>query len=109
VPPTLPQWAMALRCSGYRRIPRYNENPYAHVWLEKNLSSQPSHLVGVREPRLREWKARTRALTINLAASLAADGLVADGVQANPRHRIARRTFTQACRSVATRLSDGRM
>jgi hypothetical protein len=41
---------MALRCSGYRRIARYNQTPYAQVWLEKNLSSQPSHLVGVREP-----------------------------------------------------------
>ncbi len=23
--------------AGYRRIPRYNQNPYAHVWFEKQL------------------------------------------------------------------------
>ena len=25
------------RSSGYREIPRYNDNPYAHHWLEKTL------------------------------------------------------------------------
>ena len=26
--------------AGYRRIARYNDNPYAQVWLEKSLTSQ---------------------------------------------------------------------
>jgi hypothetical protein len=31
------------RCSGYREIDRYNDNPYAHHWFEKALTdSQPS-------------------------------------------------------------------
>jgi DNA-binding MarR family transcriptional regulator/N-acetylglutamate synthase-like GNAT family acetyltransferase len=28
--------------AGYRRIARYNDNPYAQVWLEKNLIIQPA-------------------------------------------------------------------
>ena len=28
--------------AGYRRIARYNDNPYAQVWLEKNLMIQPA-------------------------------------------------------------------
>ena len=28
--------------AGYRRIARYNDNPYAQVWLEKSLSTQPA-------------------------------------------------------------------
>jgi DNA-binding MarR family transcriptional regulator/N-acetylglutamate synthase-like GNAT family acetyltransferase len=28
--------------AGYCRIARYNENPYAQVWLEKSLTSQPA-------------------------------------------------------------------
>ena len=30
--------------SGYRRIPRYNDNPYADVWFEKVLDSAASDL-----------------------------------------------------------------
>jgi GNAT superfamily N-acetyltransferase len=29
--------------SGYRTIPRYNDNPYASVWFEKSLSTSPRH------------------------------------------------------------------
>jgi ribosomal protein S18 acetylase RimI-like enzyme len=28
--------------AGYRRIARYNDNPYAQVWFEKNLIIQPA-------------------------------------------------------------------
>lgn len=28
--------------AGYRRIARYNDNPYAQVWLEKSLTIQPA-------------------------------------------------------------------
>jgi ribosomal protein S18 acetylase RimI-like enzyme len=27
--------------AGYRHIARYNDNPYAQVWLEKSLTAQP--------------------------------------------------------------------
>jgi hypothetical protein len=30
--------------SGYRRIPRYNDNPYADVWFEKALDSAAGDL-----------------------------------------------------------------
>jgi hypothetical protein len=28
------------RTSGYAEIPGYDDNPYAHLWFEKQLSSQ---------------------------------------------------------------------
>jgi DNA-binding MarR family transcriptional regulator/GNAT superfamily N-acetyltransferase len=31
--------------AGYRRIARYNDNPYAQVWLEKSLTIQPARAV----------------------------------------------------------------
>lgn len=34
---SLPEALQLYRTSGYREIPRFNDNPYAHHWFEKSL------------------------------------------------------------------------